>query len=259
MTPRLEVLFAPAEFAMLKERDLSRTVCVVFDVLRATSTMVTALANGAKAILPVADIQAALAVRARCPEVLLAGEREGLRIDAAQTGGTEFDLGNSPREFTREAVSGKTIVMTTTNGTRALRACATAQRVLLGSFLNLGAVGAWLGRQPSAELLLVCGGTLEQAAYEDALGAGALCDRVWPEYAAGEAADSAVMARELYRVAESDLGLAVERSRNGRRLLAIPELRGDVAACARRDVFGFVAGLERDGTVRRLSEGPAFT
>src|SRR5689334_12937954 len=122
MPTSLEVLFAPAEFVALRERDLRDTVCVVFDVLRATSSMVTALANGAEAIIPVSEIAEALAIQERNPRVLLAGERDGVRIQSALTGGIAFDLGNSPREFTRENVSGKTIVITTTNGTRALRA-----------------------------------------------------------------------------------------------------------------------------------------
>src|SRR5581483_8625152 len=114
MPATLEVLFAPAEFAALADRDLDRTVCVVFDIFRATSTIVTALANGASAIIPVAEIPDALALRHQQPDVLLAGERDGLRIRADLTGGLDFDLGNSPREFTPERVQGKTIVLSTT-------------------------------------------------------------------------------------------------------------------------------------------------
>src|SRR5690242_13629107 len=105
----LEMLFTPAEFGALAQRDLRQTVCVVFDVLRATSSIITALANGAEAIVPVEEIPEALAVRAQRPDVLLAGERDGLRIPAALTGSIAFDLGNSPREFTRQVVQGKTI------------------------------------------------------------------------------------------------------------------------------------------------------
>ena len=129
MKAALEVTFAPAEFEALKGRDLSRTTCVVFDVLRATSTMALALSNGEEAIIPVAGIAEALRLREEQPAMLLAGERDGVRIPASLAGGVDFDLGNSPREFTRDKVQGKTIVMTTTNGTRALRACAGARRV----------------------------------------------------------------------------------------------------------------------------------
>src|SRR5258705_11586116 len=107
MSTSLEVLFAPAEFAALEALDLSGAVCVVFDVLRATSSMVTALANGASAVVPVAEIPEALSIRERDPRILLAGERDGLRIQSDLTGGVPFDLGNSPREVTREKVNGK--------------------------------------------------------------------------------------------------------------------------------------------------------
>src|SRR6266496_4628461 len=115
MTRSIEVLFSPAESSALAQRDLGRTACVVLDILRATTSMMAALANGAEAIVPVAEISEALAIKEERPEVLLAGERNGLRIRADQTGGVDFDLGNSPREFLADKVRGKTIVMTTTN------------------------------------------------------------------------------------------------------------------------------------------------
>jgi len=248
-TPSLEVLFAPAEFAALADRDLTHNTCVVFDVLRATTSMITALANGASAILPAAEIPESLALQARAPGSLLAGEREGIRIRAALTGSIDFDLGNSPREFTRERVAGKSIVMTTTNGTRALRACASAQEVLVCALVNLDATAQHLRKHPPTHLLLVCGGTFEQMAYEDILAAGALCDSVWPFYASGAVADSALAARKLYDSEKGDLFAALARSRNGRRLLARPELSEDVRCCASRNSFPLVAVLQADGRV----------
>src|SRR5882672_3631736 len=171
----LEVLFTPAEFAALASRDLRGTACVVFDVLRATSTFVTALHNGAKEIIPVAEISEALEIKKARPEVLLGGERDGVRISAD---GIDFDLGNSPREYTPGKVHGKTIVSTTTNGTRALRACANAQTILAASFLNLTATAQFIRQQNFANVLLVCAGTGENTALEDVLGAGALCELV---------------------------------------------------------------------------------
>jgi 2-phosphosulfolactate phosphatase len=246
----LEVTFTPAEFAALRLRDLGQTVCVVFDVLRATSSIVTALGNGAAAVVPVEDIPEALALRKRAAEVLLAGERDGLRIQSELTGGVAFDLGNSPREFTREKVAGKTIAMTTTNGTRALRACAGAQRVLIGSLLNLGAVADYLSASEPEGLLLVCSGTFEEAAYEDVLGAGALCELVWPLYKDGHVADSAGMAHRLFEMERADLAGALSRSRNGRRLLSRPDLREDVAYCAELNRIPVLAEMDKSGTVR---------
>jgi 2-phosphosulfolactate phosphatase len=248
MNTSLEVLFAPTEFAALEQRDLSGTVCAVFDVLRATSSMVTALANGASAIVPVAEIPVALGICDRDPRILLAGERDGLRIQSDLTGGIAFDFGNSPREFTREKVNGKTIAMTTTNGTRALRACARAKTVLAASFLNLRDTADCLANEQN--LILVCSGTLDQTAYEDVLAAGAMCDLLWSTHSAGAVADSARIARELYLLEKADLLAAVSKSRNGGRLLANPDLREDVAFCVQRDLFTLVAELGKDGAVR---------
>ena len=237
MPTTMEVLFAPAEFAALSNRDLSQTVCVVFDIFRATSTIVTALANGAAAIIPVAEIPEALALRKERPEVLLTGERDGLRIHAGLTGGTDFDLGNSPREFTPARIDGKTIVLSTTNGSRALRACAQARSVIIGSFLNLRATAEYLQRQAPAHLLLVCSGTADQTSYEDVLGAGAMADLLWPAYSNGEVADSARIALQIYGQNRHDLLNAVNHCRNGRRLLSMSELRDDVPWCLQRELF----------------------
>src|SRR6185295_6101542 len=260
MTRSIEVLFSPAESAALAQRDLGRTACVVLDVLRATTSMMAALANGAEAIIPVLEISEALALRQQRPEVLLAGERDGLRIRATQTGGMDFDFGNSPREFLPEKVRGRTIVMTTTNGTRALRACAHAETVLIGSFLNLRAIANWIRREQPQHLILVCSGTREQAALEDTLAAGALCERLWPYYASGQVADSAEIARRIYPLLQADLLGAMKHSRNGQRLLNHPELRGDVYFCVQRETLNFVAGLQTDGSLRKLAcEAPPLS
>jgi 2-phosphosulfolactate phosphatase len=247
----LEVLFSPAEFAALVRLDLSATVCVVFDVLRATSSMVTALSNGAKVIIPVTGIPEALQIRSQQADVLLAGEREGVRIPVNLTGGMAFDLGNSPREFKKEVVGGKTIVMTTTNGTRALRACAHAKKVLVASFLNLRATADCLDKEASGRLILVCSGTEEESAYEDALCAGALCDLLWVKWSGGSVSDSALIARKLFCQERQDLLAAVSQSRNGRRLLSRPELREDVRFCVQRDVLSTVP--EMDGQCRVMA------
>jgi 2-phosphosulfolactate phosphatase len=251
MMTSLEVLFTPADFGTLRGRDLSQAGCVVFDVLRATTSMVTALANGAAMIIPVEEIGEALEIRKQEPDVLLAGERDGVRIEAKLTGSISFDLGNSPREFMTEKVSGRTIVMTTTNGTRALRACAGARSVLAGSFLNLRATADFINRGHPPHLLLVCSGTFDQAAYEDVLAAGAFCDLIWTLYDRGAVADSVHMARELYHRREADLAGALSRCRNGRRLLANPNLRADVPFCVRRNLFPIVVTMDREGRLSR--------
>jgi len=248
----IEVLFTPAEFETLSKRDLSETVCVVFDVLRATSSMVTALANGAEAIVPVSEIAEALEIKRKVPQALLAGERDGLRIEANLTGSIGFDFGNSPREFTRDRVAGKKIVMTTTNGTRALRACAQAKTVLVSSFLNLQSTREYLQNQASLRLVVVCSGTFEQTAFEDVLGAGALCLGLFGDVSYLDYSDSAGMAVNLYIDANRSLEAIMALSRNGRRLLSRPELKDDVAYCAQRDIYSFVAAMGKNGVVSRI-------
>src|SRR6185312_5325282 len=98
---KLDVILTPAELLALDKRDLSKTACVVFDILRATSTFGTALQNGAKEIVPVSETPEALAIKKTKPDTLLGGERNGVRISSD---GIDFDFGNSPREYTRKKV-----------------------------------------------------------------------------------------------------------------------------------------------------------
>src|SRR5690242_4371418 len=232
---KIDAILSPLELPALAHRDLSGTTCVVFDILRATSTFVTALNNGAKEVIPVSEIAEATKRRQQQPDALLAGERNGVRILAAQSGDTDFDFGNSPREFTPNKVRGKTIVSTTTNGTRALRACAGANTILAASFLNLSATAKFLAKLQSEELLLICAGTGDGVALEDVLAAGALA-----ELLADELSDSAEVARQTFLRLKSDLPSAIAGSANGRRLLGIPELQADVAFCSQRDVVNLI-------------------
>jgi 2-phosphosulfolactate phosphatase len=240
---KIEAILTPAELPALAGRDLGETACVVFDILRATSTFVTALNNGAAAIIPVSEISEAMDIGKKRPDVLLGGERNGVKIKTAEG---EFDFGNSPREYTPEKVKGKTIVSTTTNGTRALRACEHAKTVLAGSFLNLDATAKFLRDQNFEKIALVCAGTRENAALEDVLAAGALGEIL----GAAELSDSAQMALAAFRQMKGDLAGAISQSENAMRLLAIPELCEDVPFCLQRDIFDFVAA--RDGEAIRI-------
>jgi 2-phosphosulfolactate phosphatase len=249
MASSVEVLFTPAEYRLLRERDLSHTTCVVFDILRATSTIVTALAAGAEGVVPVCEIKEALAWRKGYPNALLAGERGGLRI-TDPTG--YFDFGNSPREFTAARVQGKIIVTTTTNGTRALMACADAEEIIVGSFLNLRATTNYLTSKSRQNICLVCAGTGEAAALEDTLAAGAMCDLLKSAAPANHLQDSAAIARSTFLQSRNDLPDALRESSNARRLLGLPELQEDVGFCLRTDTLDLVAVCDANEIVRRL-------
>ena len=239
----IEVILKPVEQHELLERNLNaklrETVCVVFDVLRATSTFVTALHNGAKEIFPTYAESLAESFKEQRPEILLGGERHGVKIHAF---GRDYDFGNSPREYTPEKVKDKTIVSTTTNGTSALLHCSNARVVLAGSFLNLGATAKFLRDENFEDILLVCAGTGSNAALEDALAAGALCEVLMDGNPT--LSDTAQLALSAFKYAKLDLYGAVSKSENARRLLAMPALRDDVEFCLQRDIFNLVAELK---------------
>jgi 2-phosphosulfolactate phosphatase len=224
----IDVVLHPAEIAtVLPARDLSATTCVVFDVLRATSSMVTALAHGAREIYPVRTIEEALALKARMPDAVLGGERNGDIIPG-------FQVGNSPLEY-REAMRGQRIITTTTNGTIALRACEGAARVLVGAVLNIGAVAAVLQANWPPHLLIVCAGTFADFALEDSCAAGLLIGALGAE-SLSDAAHAALGVARLY----PEPAAVLRASRNGHTLVAA-DRAADVewsAQLSRYDVVG---------------------
>lgn len=179
------------------------------------------------------------------PDVLLGGERQGVKIEAD---GIIFDFGNSPREYVSAKVGGRTVVSTTTNGTRALRACAGAKTVLAASLLNLGPTANFICNGKFETVVIVCAGTFERAALEDILAAGALCENL--QDATEALSDSAQVALRTYTQTKADFVNVAQTSENARRLLSLPDLKEDVAFCLRRDVFDLVAVLGKDGALR---------
>lgn len=235
----LDVVLSPPEIDVLPRRELGGATAVVFDILRATSTMVTALAHGAAGIYPAKTIEEAWALREKMPEALLGGERHGDRIEG-------FDLGNSPLEY-RENVRGRTIISTTTNGTIGLRACDGAQEVLAGSFLNMESLAGHLRKGGAGEIILVCAGTFREAALEDVLAAGLLVSLL-PEW---HLTDAALLALALWRQQGGDLPTALRMARNGRALLA--KGRGaEVDWCAQTSLYPLLGLLEPGGCMRAI-------
>jgi len=169
---KIDVYFTPLG---VKEEDLAGRGVVVIDVLRATTTIVTALANGAKAVVPAATSEEAVRLTANLEKngILLAGERKSLKIEG-------FQLGNSPREMTPEVVAGKTIFLSTTNGTPALVAAQAGAPVLVGGAVNFTALAerARALFTERSDLAIVCAGREKQFALEDAYTAGRLIKAV---------------------------------------------------------------------------------
>jgi 2-phosphosulfolactate phosphatase len=214
---------------------------VVIDVLRASTTITTALAAGAAAVVPCLEITEARELAFKRPGSLLGGERRGQRIEG-------FDLGNSPADYVPERVAGKTIVFTTTNGTRALNRCTGAGRVLIGGLVNRQAVCRALQADPCVHL--VCAGTGGEFSFEDALAAGAMVQQL----ATGEESWQVNDAARICRLAwESDtnggqdagrLLAALAASRGGRNLIEIG-LGDDLPWAAELDRYALVPELDQ--------------
>jgi 2-phosphosulfolactate phosphatase len=221
---------------------------VVIDVLRATSSIVAALASGAHAIFPVVSTEDAikLATSLGRADTVVAGERRGLKIEG-------FDLGNSPREFTPEAVGGKRVVMSTTNGTRAFVAAAGAERVLAASFTNLSAVAELCA--DAERLAIVCAGKEGRFAIDDALCAGMLLGRLEERLGASLELDEAGRTALLLAGAHSVDADFLMESASGRALAEIG-LGEDLDWCARVDVETLVPEL-KDRMIRRADHGVA--
>ncbi|GGH01109.1 putative 2-phosphosulfolactate phosphatase [Parapedobacter pyrenivorans] len=229
---RIQVCLSPA---LLPFYDLNGTVAVVIDIFRASSSMCYGLANGARAIIPVAELDECLAYQDK--GYLLAAEREGAVVEG-------FDFGNSPFSYTREKVEGKTIVLTTTNGTRAIRLCAGAEAVVIGSFLNISALSNWL-RDQDQHVLLVCAGWKNHVSLEDSVFAGAVVDRL---IGSGiELDDAARAAQTLYLEAKGDLAAFLDKASHSKRMRHL-HIKQDIAFCLQIDQVSTIPIL-KDGAL----------
>lgn len=235
---RVEVAFTVDEAA---RADLQGATALVVDVVRATTTLITALDAGASAICPVASSEEAIKLLQSLgrEDTLLAGERRGLPIEG-------YHLGNSPSEFTPERVAGKRIIMNTTNGTRALLAAESAERVFAAGFVNLSAAARVASGAP--RVVVVCAGRRDRFALDDAVCAGGLVGRL-RELSGGtvQLGDGARAALEL--ALSHTPGADFLASTGAGRELAEVGLAGDLAACARTDGTELVPEM-RDRVLR---------
>ncbi len=214
---RVHVAFTPAEAA-------SAPTGIVVDVLRATSTIAQALASGHDRVLCCAEVEEARALRSDAGAGLLAGERKCVRIPG-------FDRGNSPSEFAQG--DGETVILTTTNGTRALvTATLACERVIAASLLNLGAVVA-AARASGDDVAVFCAGVKGEFALDDAYVAGRLVEALGGEPT--DAAAAAVRLADSFASAEDGL-----RSSQSARNLVAAGLEEDIAWCARESLLDVV-------------------
>lgn len=226
-------------------------VCVVMDVLRATTNIAVILENGGSAVHPCASVEAALDLARklrleRGPEnILLGGERDGRPVPG-------FDGGNSPLEYASPRIRGKTLVFSTSNGTRALFAAKDCGEVFTAAFVNVTAVAeraaSVLRQDPGRSLLIACSGREGAYCEEDAVGAGVLLGILSESLGNPELSDAARAALHLAGRAGRSLEKMLFRSCWGKRLAALG-FGDDVSFCAQRDITSVVPKLE-DGAIR---------
>lgn len=192
-TPTLNTVLSPS---LLKLYDITNCTVVIIDILRATSTIATALYNGAKSVIPVDSVADCIKLGKQM-EVITAGERDGKIAEGLQ-------YGNTPLQYTPEFIKGKTLVLTTTNGTKLLHLAlaANAQSIITGSFCNISAVCDFLLQQNS-NVILACAAWKNRINIEDTLFAGAVINRIKSNFQLN--CDASQIAETLYLQADGDL------------------------------------------------------
>ena len=228
----LELVAADAAAAAQRQ-----DIVIIVDVLRASSTIVTALARSAQAIMPLRSVDEARRMKRANPEYVLAGERRGLRPRG-------FELGNSPLEYTRDRVGNKRILLTTSSGTQALAAAKEAPITLVGSFLNLTAVShkvKQLLKEEERGITIVLSGKLGEFSLEDFLCGGALVSRLSEER--DRCSDPAYAAYLSYQTSERGLLSTILKGNHAKELVDIG-LSEDIRFCCTLDKFHIVPILK---------------
>ncbi len=232
----LEVCLTPT---LLPLFNIENSIVVVIDIFRATSSICYGIENGATAIIPVAEVEECIAYREKGFDYLLAAERNGEVVMG-------FDFGNSPFSYTAEKVAGKTVVLTTTNGTHALHMSIKAKRIVIGSFLNLTALCNWLKTQ-SEDVLLVCAGWKNNFNLEDTLFAGAVTERL--KTGNYKLDDAALGANDLYQLAKDDLKGYLKKTSHSERLKQLG-IEADIAFCLNVDITTAIPILDGERLVK---------
>lgn len=213
------------------EEDVRDKIVVVIDVLRACSTIQTALENGASEVIPVSETEdpGKYIRNLDSSGLLLCGEKGGKKVEG-------FHLGNSPSEYVKEVVQNKTLIFKTSNGTRAITRSHLAREILIGSFLNLSALVDYLKEHQLRDIMLVCSGWKNRLSIEDLLCAGAITYHLYDKKIPGEAMDGAKVAFGLYEKFGKKVPELIASSNHANRLRELG-FGDDLRYCARIDLF----------------------
>jgi 2-phosphosulfolactate phosphatase len=225
----------------IREEELNGKIAVVIDVLRATSVIVTALSNGANWVKTVATVEEAFQLKAA--DVLLGGERHALPIEG-------FDVSNSPLEYTVEKVLNKGVVLTTTNGTLALSKCGSAEKLLIGAFINHQATANYLASQ-TKPVELICAGTNGEFSLDDFLCAGLICSTL--ERSGGFLFDDlGRLAIQSWNQSRPDIHAALANATHYN-ILKTKEFAGDLDYCLHLDTHNILVCKNKTEQFSRLS------
>ncbi|MEX2379998.1 MAG: 2-phosphosulfolactate phosphatase [Vicingaceae bacterium] len=224
---KVEVCYSPALFPVYYTN--KDCVVVVIDVFRATSAICTAFQHGVKRIIPVSSVDEAKEYQAK--GMVAAAERHGEIVEG-------FDIGNSPFSYMNPALKGKEVVLTTTNGTKAIERAKAADHIIVGSFLNIDAVCRYLERM-NKDVILLCAGWRDRYNMEDSLFAGAVINRLKHNPIFKGLADSSLAADHLYGLAKDDLKGFLENTSHRNRLARL-NLEEDIAYCLQENTMDLV-------------------
>ncbi len=237
-----QTVFAYAKAELVRPEDLGAGVAVVIDVLRASTTICAALAAGAREVAPCLEVAEAVALAQKLgPAACVSGgEREGRAVEG-------LTLGNSPAEYTADAVAGKTVALSTTNGTRVALFARQAQRVFIGALCNVSALCRVL-RADGRDVHLICAGVRAQVAMEDCIAAGAIASQLIERGSTPSHDDQAIMFARLFTASQlagrGSLTPSLRTSLGGRNLISIG-LEADIETCAQVDAYAVVPELDR--------------
>lgn len=230
MNPTIDLF---STYSAFKEDEVKDKTVVVVDVLRTTTTISTALNNGAKGIIPVADMGEAskIAQNLDPSRYLLCGEKDGEKIEG-------YHLGNSPSEYQQDTVAGKTLILNTTNGTKAIERSSLADHIYIGSFLNLNAIIDTF-KSSENDLIVVCSGWKGRLSIEDMLCAGAIIHGLTDGKLWDTARDGAKIAFGLWEKYGADLQNVVNQSNHALTLRNL-NLTDDISFCCNLNLFNAV-------------------
>ncbi|MDG1046181.1 MAG: 2-phosphosulfolactate phosphatase [Bacteroidia bacterium] len=228
---KIETILSPLLFKHIDS--IEKKIVVVIDILRATSTITTIIDHGAKALIAVVD--EANALKYKNEDYLIGGERNGETISG-------FDFGNSPFHYKKNLVKDKTIVLTTTNGTKCIEISSNASDVVIGSFLNLSAVANYL-KNKDKDIVLFCAGWKDKVNLEDSLFAGALAQKLTN----AELDDSTLLCLDAFEMSGKNLIKTLQKSNHFQRLERKGVIR-DIEYCCELDTINIVPIL-KDGLI----------